>query len=432
MKYKLSYYNIVVMEKEKSKFIWNTKRGSIVELENEVWDLLEKGELENEAVKKYESALHKEGIIVNSELDEYEELMFIARQRQYATGQDSFSLVVAPTLACNYNCPYCFEHAVKEKKEMMDLETMNSIYSAIVKKLKSNPQIKKLRFTWFGGEPLLAFEKIIMPLQEKIVNFCKECDVTFTNSIITNGYYLTKEKFEFLFKNNGTKFVQITFDGTEEEYCVRKGTSKDAYHRVVGNILDLSEYCHTNELGVKINIRLNVDNDNYKNIKEFVSSLKADARYHDNITFSLARLRSYDFCNDFNNYCTTEQYENILYDFEDFIEKPPYIIEPKQTFCGQHCMNVFCVGAKGELYKCEHDFGIKEHSVGHIEGGLTYNKYFNDFMNQPLPEKCVACKLLPVCMGGCPHTRLMNNQQIECEHTLEHLKKTVIKYINRR
>lgn len=432
MEYKLSDYNIVACEKEKSKYIWNTKRGSIVELENDAWESLEKSDFQSEAVRQYLESLYKEGIIVNSELDEYEEIMFIARQRQYGTGQDSFGLVIAPTLACNYNCPYCFEHTVKDKKEMMDLDTMKSIYSALAKKLKANPQIKKLRFTWFGGEPLLAYERVIVPLQERIVKLCNEMGVTFTASIITNGYFLTEEKLEFLFKNNGTKFVQITLDGTEEEYCQRKGTTKEAFARVVNNILNLSRYCTENELNVKINIRLNVDNDNYEKIKQLVSAMREDNRFSEKIVFSLARLRKYDFCKEYENCCTTDEYEKILYDFEDFIEKPPYIIEPKKTFCGQHCMNVFCVGARGELYKCEHDFGIKEHSVGHIESGLTYNKYFTEFMEQPLPKKCVKCKLLPICMGGCPHTRLMNKGQIECEHTVENLKKQVIKYINNR
>lgn len=432
MKYKLSYYNLPVRETDTSIFIWNAKRGSIVELEKEMWALLENGDFQNERISAHSDSLHKQGIIVNSDLNEYDEIIFCAKQRQYAMGQDSFGLVIAPTLSCNYHCPYCFEHLIKGQNDIMSESVIDSIIATLSQKFSSSPHIKKARITWFGGEPLLAYDKVIVPLQKRVMELCKEHGIMFGASIITNGYFLTKEKFGFLFKENSTKFVQITFDGTEEEYYIRKGTTREAYHRVVHNILDLSEYLAENGLDVKVNIRLNVDNKNFDSIKEFVRKLKLDEKYHDNIVFSLARLRSYDFCKDFNSYCNTDEYEKIEAEFNDYVEKAPKIIEPKLTFCGQHCMNVFCVGVHGELYKCEHDFGVEAHAVGHIDTGLSYNQYFNDFMEQPLPAKCETCKILPVCMGGCPHRRLANKQQVECEHSVENLIKSVDKYILKR
>ena len=95
-------------------------------------------------------------------------------------------------------------------------------------------------------------------------------------------------------------------------------------------------------------------------------------------------------------------------------------------------MNVFCVGINGELYKCEHDIGIQKHAVGNIRNGLTYNKYFLDFMDLPLPKKCLNCKILPVCMGGCPHRRLMNNNNTECDFTINNLIKVVKHFISEK
>lgn len=429
MEYKLSFYNIVTLDKGDSKYIWNTKKGSIVELESEVWDSLCAGDFENERVREYADALYKEGIIVNKDLNELEQIVFRAKQKQFAVGQKSFGMVIAPTMACNYNCPYCFEGAAKEQCAVMSQQVMDAIVKAWRFKLEGTLGIEEARITWFGGEPLLTYDRVIVPLQTRLVELCREKNIAFGASIITNGYFLTEEKYDFLFGSGVVKFVQITIDGTEKEYCKRKGTTAEAYHRVINNILNLSKYCTDNKLKTKINIRVNIDKSNYEDIKRVVDYLRQDDRYGKNIVYTPARLRDYDFCKELDSYCTTDEYERLQYDFEDYVEKPPRIIEPKTTFCGQHCMNVFCVGANGDLYKCEHDFGIKEHAVGNISTGLTYNKYFADFMYQPLPEKCNTCVILPVCMGGCPHRRLMTGQNFECEHTVENMKRSVNRYI---
>lgn len=427
---KLSYYNLVVNETATELYIWNTKRGSIVKLEKQIYEKVMQGCFTGEVIQ-YIDALTKEGIVVPKDLDEQQEIIFRARQRQYSTGRESLGFVVAPTLACNFCCPYCFEHGI-ERNGIMSNEVQESFIEALKKKLNDNSQIKSVRITWFGGEPLLAYNNVIVPLQNALINLCNERKVRISFSIITNGYYLTEEKFDYLFKSGQTKFVQITLDGSKEEYIKRKGTTAEAFYTVINNILNLSEYLYKNSIRIKLNIRLNADNANYTNIKELVLELKADERFHDNIYFALERLREYGQCQALTNYCTTNEFENLKYDFEDFIGKTVKFPEPKTVFCGQHCMNVFCIGVNGEIYKCEHDLGVAEHVIGNIKTGLTFNKYFLDFMDQPLPKKCFSCRILPVCMGGCPHRRFSHGGDIECDFTIENLVKSVKRFILNR
>lgn len=427
IKYKPSYYNLTVNESATTVHIWNVKRGSIVELEKPIFEKIELGCIDD-AIVQYKDALVREGIIVPKDLDELQEILFCARQRQYSLGQNSFGLVITPTMACNYHCPYCFEQGVV-RSVYMSKETQQTLIDALNEKLKGNTRVKYARVTWFGGEPLLAYNDVIVPLQSKIIDICEKSGVESTFSIITNGYFLTSDKYEFLFKNGRTKFIQITLDGSESDYIKRKGATAEAFCRVKNNILDLSDYAHNNNLDIKINVRLNADNENYSNIKTLVTELKEDKRFHGNIYFALERLREYDKCESINNYCNTEEFETLKYDFDDFVGKPPKFSEPKTVFCGQHCMNVFSIGVNGEIYKCEHDFGVPEHSIGNVKSGLNYNEYFLKFMDQPLPEKCLSCKILPVCMGGCPHRRLMNRNDVECDFTVKNLIKSAKKYI---
>ena len=427
--YKASFYNIVVDENDNNKYIWNSKRGSIVELENELFDLLMKGDFDNDKMAPLMDDLCAEGFVVPKGNNEYEEILFHSRMRQFSLVQDSCGLVITPTMNCNYRCPYCFESTATSKREVMSPEVIDDVVKAVGKYFDEFDKCKQCRITWFGGEPLLGYDKVIVPLQSKLVALASKRGFDIRFNIITNGFFLTEDKFEFMFKKNFTKYVQVTFDGTAEEYAKRKGVTTDAYYRVFDNIMNLSKYIKDNDLDARVNIRLNVDNDNYPSLLEFVDNVRNDTRYSDCFTFALERLRAYDSCKTLNNYCSTEEFEMLEREFNAYVGKAPKVPEPKLTFCGQNCMNVFCVGVKGELYKCEHDFGIREHSVGNIRTGLNYSQYMNDFLNQPMPEKCKECKLVPICLGGCPHRRLANKQKVECDFTIENVKKSIRNYI---
>ncbi len=66
-------------------------------------------------------------------------------------------ITIAPTMRCNFNCSYCFEGDNKSFSKM-SAEVENAIIQYIVKKKQST---ERLILRWFGGEPLLAFDKIL-------------------------------------------------------------------------------------------------------------------------------------------------------------------------------------------------------------------------------------------------------------------------------
>ena len=107
--FKLSFYNIILDESAAEVQLWNTKRGSIVKLERPVYEEFERSDFEG-AGKQYIETLLKEGVLVPAGLNERQEILFRARQRQYSTAYESFGFVVAPTLACNFHCPFRFKN----------------------------------------------------------------------------------------------------------------------------------------------------------------------------------------------------------------------------------------------------------------------------------------------------------------------------------
>ena len=75
--------------------------------------------------------------------------------------EDLLNLIIVPTTACNFACPYCFEP--KKSSKVMTVEVMDGIISFI----NSHTKAEDLYLTWYGGEPLLAFN-IIRTLYNRI------------------------------------------------------------------------------------------------------------------------------------------------------------------------------------------------------------------------------------------------------------------------
>lgn len=114
----------------------------------------------------------------------------------------------------------------------------------------------------------------------------------------------------------------------------------------------------------------------------------------------------------------------------DWFSKYPRTVN---NFCGADSINSYVIGADGELYKCWNDIGIKERAVGNIVNHGTGNAelYFNYMLFDPTEdETCSGCKLLPICMGGCPSYRIQGNLDV-CSIYKSSLK-DYIKYISQK
>lgn len=128
-----------------NRFFSEISAGFYHSLINEEWDLLPEEVL---------AKLTEQEII----LDESRKYDFfnLSKLRFYSScyNTELLTLVIVPTTACNFGCPYCFES--KKKYKTIDEENINNLIEFILSKKSS----KQLMLTWYGGEPLLAFDKM--------------------------------------------------------------------------------------------------------------------------------------------------------------------------------------------------------------------------------------------------------------------------------
>lgn len=413
--YKFSFYNIIVPDNTESKYvtIFNSASEAIIKLEKDIYNHIASGVF-NETIP-YFNDLVKQGIIVPSEVDEYEKVIFKEKAEQLKLNS-KFVIIIAPTLKCNFKCVYCFENDA-QKSGLMSQDTMEGIISFVQRNIVKRPGLKTIHVQWFGGEPLLAFQEVILPLSKRFIELCSSNDIKYEASIITNGFLLNDNIIKQLINTCEVSKFQITFDGTQEKYCTRKQVKPEVYDIVKNHVFNLSNYAFHNKRSVAIHLRLNVDKYNINDAYSFVDELKSDERFLPNIFFYLGRLR-----NAYNKnmpYFSTSEFCNETLRFNAYAHQKQNMKLTKKIWCIQYTINSVNIGPSGELYKCEHFFGQADKVVGNIYDGIFYNQAYVSYMNQPHTKKCRMCKIFPICIGGCPAERYQTND-VSCEYTTEY------------
>lgn len=109
------------------------------------------------------------------------------------------------TQRCNLKCRYCF---VKQQPKDMTLEVARDSVEWLLENCDGD---KKPSITFFGGEPLLKYEEIIVPLVEEYgdrVNW----------SLTTNGLLLDEERLKFIKKHEFGLLLSMDGDKKTQDY----------------------------------------------------------------------------------------------------------------------------------------------------------------------------------------------------------------------
>ena len=200
--YNYMYYS----EKAQAYLLYSSLSNMFVKLNQEGYETIIK--IKNdpnciEAKDRQYRFLFDKRFIVESNENENERNKIVLSAITQRFNPDVMSLTIAPTQACNFNCPYCYE-GNKAKKKMTD-----RVQSGIIDFLKRKKNIKKLNVIWYGGEPTLAIDVI-----RKLSNNMQAIINNYSSYMITNGYNIDKiVDFVDELKIGG---MQITLDGTKK------------------------------------------------------------------------------------------------------------------------------------------------------------------------------------------------------------------------
>ena len=313
----------------------------------------------------------------------------------------SLGLVIAPTMACNMSCTYCFE---ENKTGRMLPTVVESIITFIEERA---PKLKDLQVTWYGGEPLLGMD-IIEDLTESILDLAGEYRFPCGFSMITNGYLLTKETTDRLVALKVSN-LQVTLDGPSRIHDAKRPlkNGKGTYATILNNLSYASVH-------IPISMRINIDKSSSPEIiTELLAELKAEGLEGKvRIFVGLLEPATRACANISENCYETVDFSPVELEYYKLFSEAGFAIDklpsPIVTFCYAQMANSFLVDSDGDLYRCFNYAGDKSKSMGNIRNPLDYQhpEFTKLFQFDPFEDtECRQCNILPLCMGGCPAKR---------------------------
>jgi len=404
-----STYNTLFHSDRFGNFIYNALSNSFLQLD-ELHYLYLEGVQNGSApsaltvADEFLTLLQKEHIIVQE--GEEEQLLMASSYRRKALASDyaHLNLSICPTLGCNFGCAYCFERT-QQSRTVMNAATAARLI-AFIRKFE---QTTNISITWYGGEPTMAWDVI-----RNITRSVKELGIAYEDAgLVTNGYLLQADKIAELNELN-IRSVQITIDGPEATHDARRRRrgGGPTYRRILENVETLMHSSYAGEC----RIRINLDKSNLSAFFEERSHLlnrfksKPLFVYAGHIDTPRAKESGDNTC----SICAEAWADFTIEQYRDQTVAHGGSIYPKGNvfnICCANTRNSFVVGPDGELYKCWEDVGQLDMVLGSIwEDDFITNSelmvQYNEGTDPYLDAECRACKVLPICGGGCANRRL--------------------------
>lgn len=424
--YRLSKYNF--FRKRKDKIIGiNLFNKNLFAIDAKYYDILINNKdcltklKENEPVLF--STMYKLGVIEDTATDI--PAILIMKNRKQVFSDSHHRVMVMPTLNCNFSCWYCYE---THPRKMMEDDIVNNIIKYI-KNLVEERRITSLHLDWFGGEPLMGFERVMKPITIEAKKLCDENKVFFWMTITTNGFFIKDSMIPF-FKEYNMKSFQITLDGNEEQHNKVRYYGKDkkgSYSTIVRNICLLAQ-------DINVLLRINYTKDILDNITDIIAFFPQEIRK--NIKIALMQVwqdRSLNTTNDRDILIEKEQKINRIFERAGFYIHSYTFGSDICYACYADVMGTAVINYDGRVFKCTtSDFEhAPEDGILTEKGHIVWNddRIARRVSKATFDNKyCLKCKYLPICAGGCSTHKQRVNARCNFK---PHYKAKVIEFINK-
>ncbi len=388
--------------------LYNSLEQKVIFLDPELKELLDAGIVEGidnllGIHPSFYEYLVTNNFIVGNDVDEVGNVKKISKAVD--ENHKEYVLTINPTMNCNFKCWYCYEtHIKKSRLEEVNIDKIKKFISLTA----SNKELNHFALSFFGGEPLLYFDRNVIPIIDHFVDTCVIKNISYNIVFTTNGYLINQDYIDYFIKKNIRCNLQITLDGYREEHDKVRYVSKTkgSYFEIVNNIKLLIK----NQFPVTI--RVNYTDENLYNTSKIPSDfLDIDQEIKENyLIFDFHRVWQNIQIDDLDLLLEEKISEIKEHDIDaNAGTRSPNNIH---NSCYADKRNSVVINYNGDIFKCTaRDFETKNRA-GYIskEGVLIWeNDYLERRMNAKFNNKpCLSCRIMPLCNGGCSQHAMEN------------------------
>ena len=346
------------------------------------------------------------GDLLLTELTPDEELA--AQKALFQTGREDPSalfLVLAPTYACNFRCPYCYEQGHNGIKGKMGADVMDAICRFVQGRFDERP-FAEMQVQWYGGDPSLALD-VVEALSRRLMSWCGGHGVEYGAMMLTNCNNIDDAAARMLAEAR-VKWVYMTIDGFEQTHNARRvsATGSNSYARNLEAARLFARH------GIEARATMNVDRVNWPEFHPLRDMLRKEA----DLKLACARLCDYghffgarDFKKPAFDLFDHDEYVRLQHD--EFVaggfsgDDIRDMLSPVPRFCNGQRHNYYVIDTVGDVYPCDGYIGEAGHVAFNVLDGPAPEHLRMVSHDPHESEQCSACHLLPICRGNCDWER---------------------------
>lgn len=399
-----SPYNVIAFEACRI-LLYNTLTGALSLFDDENLEQVHKALECNDPSRipqGFIATMIEDGFIVENKNDHLDQIRRTVKERLAST---DYMLSCMINNACNFGCFYCFQSHSGKTLDQVGVDRYIALADTITR------STSKLEIDWFGGEPLLSF-KTLQFLNGAIARLCDERGVTYSGSMTTNGYLLTKEVVQYC-KSEQIRHLVITLDGPPEFHNQSRPlkSGEPTFNIILDNIANTVA-----AEGIKVVVRVNMTRLNHETVPVLLGILE-ERGLKNRIELSLQKVVSspvhpcQEVCLTAVEFSTQSMAILKQAALGGWIVYPNINSLRSLGFCAADYPNRFTIDIDGRIFKCGQTFTPDE-AVGIIDSQSRMNvdeaKNMKWVSKDPFKfEECRSCNLVPICMGGCSLKRLI-------------------------
>ena len=326
--------------------------------------------------------------------------------RRQAAKKTFTSCNILPTTFCNAHCFYCYESGIRHVHMSQDTAEQ------LVQMIAGHYDGRQVTLLWFGGEPLVGMDRI-----DQICARLRELGIHYRSKMTSNAYLFDEDLVRKAKDLWNLQSIQITLDGTEEVYNRTKaysGVRDNSYQRVLRNIRLLTD------TGISVDIRMNLDRHNDKNLMELADELAARFRGCRYLTVYVRKLNSDEGFEPLRHAEGDAEYlDGQVIRIQEKLEQygwRQYRADHLPSLTIASCMadnpHAIQCTPDGILSKCEDQ--IYGHTVGTLADGITDKEEVRYWQQRRAFDGCGQCPLYPSC------DRLLRNCPVKTEKCTEY------------